>query len=373
MRSATQLIGVAVVMGGVACAARPRPAILARLDEVRSAPASEQARQWAPQAHAEAIRLEGLAISAFEAGDIEATETLSEGAIAGHEHAIVLARLARAEQRRRKAKEVQATARQELQKLQAQHQRLLSEATAFETRAQVHRAALPVAKLGSVGPKRRLARHRAAGALATQGRLLCVSARLLRPRDEIDETLAALDELETRLAVASRRDNLQDATRLRADCMELLSKSRIRASEDTSKPSPQGRVQPPTDVLLARLSAAGLRPSRDERGVSLPLDHLFDSGDSVSASGLKTLKVLSAAAQRQSGYRLLLVGHAGARGQQGRIEKQLAQIKSKLESEGAGSVVAMNAGMRQPLVPHGAPGSRKRNERLELVFVSPSW
>lgn len=367
----------AVLLVSCACTARPRPPSLTQLAEARSAPASQDARRWAPQAHAKALLLEKQANTAFNSDDGEATEILSEGALASHDHAWILAQLAKGEQRRATAQAALDESRKQLSALEAQRQSLQAEALSLEMRVRVATHSSSGEILGSASPARRLARHRAAGALATQARLLCVSARLLGQREAAGEVLLELDALESKLTLGAKAENLQKASKLRAKCLNLLSTVRA-ASQAPVIGATSGQVfsadhKLPTDALLAEFSSAGWSPSRDERGVVLPLADLFQGNGKLDSTGLKTLKGLAQAAKRQSRYPLLLVGHSSRRGQNAVVDDQLDTVKSALEKAGSGVVMAMNAGLRQPLVPHGSPGSRSRNQRLELVFVSPTW
>ena len=82
-------------LGLGACAPAPRPLLLAKVAQVRTSPAAQEAETWAPQAHAHALELEQRAEHAATAGNTAAAEILAEQALAAHEHAWVLTRLAR--------------------------------------------------------------------------------------------------------------------------------------------------------------------------------------------------------------------------------------------------------------------------------------
>jgi outer membrane protein OmpA-like peptidoglycan-associated protein len=374
-----------LVLGCAACTQTPRPASLDKVAEVHTAPATRDAEAWAPQAHAHALDLEQRSQRALSAGDAAGAALWADGALAAHEHAWVLARLARAERRRLSAEAELSGQQRALAELQTQEQRLSAEAGDLELRARVVKNALPLATQEAAGPERSEARRKAAAALATQGRLLCVAARLLGEADAVKDPLARLDELDRELdSVASARGAaankapkaLETATELRGECLRVISEARRRNSRNTT-PTPNGASatapQPvvPADLVLAELSAAGQSPARDERGVSVVLRDLFASDGSVSESGRIQLQQLGTTAKAHPEFPLLLVGHTASLDAQPAMDRQLAALSSALAALGLERVSAHDAGPRQPLLPPQLPRARERNQRIELVFVAP--
>jgi outer membrane protein OmpA-like peptidoglycan-associated protein len=124
-------------------------------------------------------------------------------------------------------------------------------------------------------------------------------------------------------------------------------------------------------MLLAELSAAGVMPSRDERGVSVVLRGLFGADGAVTATGRTELQRLGRVAKAHPDFPLLLVGHTGSEKPAPEVDRQLGAVKSELVGSGANRVEAHAAGQRQPLLPPQSPTARQRNERIELVFVAP--
>jgi len=369
-----------------ACTPTPRPASLDKVAEVRTSPATREAEAWAPQAHAHALELERRSQQALAAGDAAGAALLADGALAAHEHAWVLARLARAERRRLSAEAELTEQQRALAELQAQEQRLSAEAADLELRARVLKNALPLAAHDAAGPERSEARRKAAAALSTQGRLLCVAARLLGEADAVKEPLARLDELDRELdsAAAGARGAgagkapkaLETATELRGQCLRVISEARRRHSR-SNPPRPDaataGALLPavPADQVLAELSAAGQSPARDERGVSVVLRDLFAANGSLTEAGRTQLQQLGATAKAHPEFPLLLVGHTASPDAQPAMDRQLASLGSELASLGLERFSTHDAGPRQPLLPPQLPRARERNQRIELVFVAP--
>src|SRR5258706_15108039 len=94
--AAVLFLASAVACGGTGS---PRGAVSAmdEMDQVRGAPAAREGAELAPQAHRHAELERELAVKAREAGDDSAAALHAERAIAAYHHAVVLARLARAE------------------------------------------------------------------------------------------------------------------------------------------------------------------------------------------------------------------------------------------------------------------------------------
>ena len=377
----------ALVLCCSACAPTPpRPVLLDKVAEVRMSPAAREAETWAPQAHAHALELEQRSQRALAAGDVASSEILADGALAAHEHAWVLARLARAE-RRRLAADGELTEQQRvLSELQTQEQRLSAEAGELELRARVVKNALPLAVHEAAGPERTEARRKAAAALSTQGRLLCVAARLLGEADAVKDPLARLDDLDRELESSKAPRALETATELRGLCLRVISETRRKRSRVNPPASPAASTNAaappaapaaaasaalPADLVLAELSAAGQSPARDERGVSVVLRELFAANGSLTDSGRAQLQQLGATAKAHPDFPLLLVGHTASPEAKPAMDKQLASLGSELALLGVEHVSAHDAGPRQPLLPPQLPRARTRNQRIELVFVAP--
>jgi outer membrane protein OmpA-like peptidoglycan-associated protein len=386
---------------------------MARVAQVRSSPAAAEAQTWAPQAHAHALALEARAEETLRNGDAETADLLAEQAIAAHEHAWVMTRLARAERRRLEAEADLDAQRRALGEVRAQQQRLAAEAAALELRSQVLESALPVPPHDAAAPERQRARRRAAEALSAQARLLCVGARLLGERDRVEPLIARLDQLDRQLDAAAGATLLDAATELRAECLAVISAVRRQnaaptshssgpgpagassspgASSAPSSPGAVGAGSPgavsersaarpavavrgpiPADLLLHELSAEGAAPSRDERGIAVSLRDLFAADGSLTEPARAELARYGQVASRHPDFPVLLVGHgASARGAD-EVERRLATVSSALAGLGVSKIEVWSVGDREPLLPPRSPAASARNQRIELVFVAPGF
>jgi outer membrane protein OmpA-like peptidoglycan-associated protein len=375
---------LAFPLGLTACAPTPRPLLLAKVAEVRTSPAAQEAETWAPQAHAHALELEQSSERAATAGDTAAAEILAEHALAAHEHAWVLTRLARAERRRLSAEAELSEQQRALGELLAQDQQLSADAAALELRARVVRSALPLAAHDAATPERLEARRRAAAALSTQGRLLCVAASMLGEANAVKAPLGRLDELDRELDAGKAQKALEVATELRGECLRVISNAR-RQHSAVSAPAPVAAATKPSaaatssapsaaipaDLLLSELSTAGQLPSRDERGVSVVLRGVFAADGKLNDSGRGQLARLVEVAKAHPDFPVLLVGHTAVPDARAAMDRQLGALESELQTLGVERVASHDAGARQPLLPAQLPRARERNQRIELVFVAP--
>jgi outer membrane protein OmpA-like peptidoglycan-associated protein len=380
-------------LAAAGCGAPARPSAMARMAEVHAAPATSEAEAWAPQAHAHALELEARAESTLRDGDSEGAALIAERAIAAHEHAWALTRLARAERRRLDAEKELAEQRRALGELRAQHQRLSAEAAALELRAQVARSALPVPPHETSPVERREARRRAAAALSAQARLLCVGARLLGAEPRVAPVLARLDELDQKLASGAEAKSIEAATELRSECLGILSEirhqnsapaarlpSRAPASTEASgapaaaNPSAPASAAPlPADALLEELSAVGAAPSRDDRGVAVALRDVFGTDGKLTERARPEIERLVRVAGAHPDFPVLLVGHSSSERGTAEVERQLELLRTALAASGVSKLAVASVGDRQPLLPQRSPSARTRNQRIELVFVAPGF
>jgi outer membrane protein OmpA-like peptidoglycan-associated protein len=382
-------------LGLAACGAPARPPAMARMAEVHEAPATSEAEALAPQAHAHALELEAQAESALRDGDSEGAALIAERAIAAHEHAWALTRLARAERRRLDAEKELAEQRRALGELRAQHQRLAAEAAALELRAQVARGALPVPPHETSPVARREARRRAAAALSAQARLLCVGARLLGAEPRVAPVLARLDELDQKLTSGAEAKSIEAATELRSECLGIISEIRHQnaapaarlprqapasgeaasaaAAANPSAPAPASAAPLPADALLEELSVGGAAPSRDDRGVSVSLRDLFGPDGKLTERARPELERLVRVAEAHPDFPVLLVGHSSSDRGTAEVERQLELLRAALADSGVSKLAVASVGDRQPLLPQRSPSARARNQRIELVFVAPGF
>jgi outer membrane protein OmpA-like peptidoglycan-associated protein len=230
----------------------------------------------------------------------------------------------------------------------------------------VARETLPVPKSGPAGsPEREKARLQSARALATQARLLCSAARLLDPkRAELEAAFKKLDELDTRLASGGPAP-IDDARERQSACLRELTHTRRPATQK----NPAGAA---TDTLLARLSDASLEPSRDDRGVVVTLRLPFGKDDQLKSEAKTRLTELAGVAKANPAFPVQVVVHSGTKLPPTRETLRADRAAAALREAGAPSVAVHAVGTTLPGLDPARSGGGERNERVEVVFVSPS-
>lgn len=344
----------------------PRPTVLGDVDAARSSPAVRQAEQRAPQAYARAEQLRVRAEAAQKAGDTASAQILGEHALVAYERAVVLSRLALAEARQGDAAARLQHAEEQLHALDEQQKRVLSETENLELRARVLRDTLPLPVNKPSSPERERARLEASRALALQARLLCASARLLEPsRASITPLLTELEVLDGKLAKRTLPAPIDDATRLRSRCLNEL--SLVRRPATLASPA-SGE----SDLLLEQLSTAAYEPVRDDRGIVVTLRSAYTKPITLSEEGEKKLAALGRVASAHPGFPVLVVLHTAGASDPDRDRQRLDAAALALRGGGAARLDTALGGDAAPNVAPGGPSARERNERLEIVFVSPS-
>lgn len=350
----------------VACAPMPRPTVMSRVDVVRSGSAAQEARQVAPQAFAHAEQLRRRAERAYHNGDFAGAQILSEHALAAYEHAFILARLEKAEQRLAQAKVALSTASAKLDKLDKLQAHVASEADALEMRVHVAQDALPIVPSGPGSAAREHARWQAARSIAVQAKLLCVSAGLLGSKTpeliQARQNLAALDKT---LGKPLAKAPIDEAIAARSACLKQLTVARRPATHA----HPAAGI---ADALLAELSHAKLFPYRDDRGVVVTLRGVFHGGASLGEAAKKQLSKLGQVAKAHPDFPVLVVDHS-ARGRRTALgQKRAEAVAQALRDSGAPHVDAQAAGSAVPVVDPARPGAAARNARTEIIFVAPA-
>lgn len=350
------LLGVAT-----GCATPARPQIMSEVERTRQGAAVLDARKTAPQAYARAELFRQRAEQAYADHDLPTSQIWSEQALAAYLRATVEARLTRAENRLAEARVLEQQQSQRLAQLDAEQQKLAAESADLELRAKVLRDAEPLAKNEPASPEREKARREAARAIVTQGSLLCVAARLVDPsRAALAPLTAKADELRKKLDTAAPAP-IDDATALRSDCLrELTLARRPRAQQNPSLGE--------SDALLSELSRADFLPFRDDRGVVVTLHAPREAGK-LSAKVAEKLGELGRVAKAHPEFPLLVVSHDARAG--AKDDGLAAQAVEGLKAAGASRIEARSAGSTTPIVPPERPGAGARNERLEIIFVSP--
>lgn len=361
MSRSLPLLALLALLGASGCAAPARPQIMAEVERTRAGQAVVDARTSAPQAYARAALLEKRAEQAYSDNDLPAAQILGEQALAAYLRATVEARQTRAEARLAEARLSEKAQSQRLAQLESEQQRLSAEAADLELRAKVARDAEPLAKSEPASPEREKARREAARAIVTQASLLCVSARLVEPgRSALAALTSKAEELRKKLDTAAPTP-IDDATALRSDCLrELTLARRPRAQANPSRGE--------SDALLAELSRADFLPFRDDRGVVVAL-HAPREGGKLASKASAKLADLGRVAKAHPEFPVLVVSHdARASAKDDGLASQAVEL---LKAAGAARTEAKSAGNTTPVVPPERAGAAARNERLEIVFVSP--
>jgi len=347
------------VLGG--CATPARPQIMTEVDRTREGQAVIDARTAAPQAYARAELLRQRAEQSFASDDLATAQIWSEQALAAYLRATAEARLTRAENRLAESRVLEKQQSERLRQLEAEQQRLAAEAADLELRFKVARDAEPLAKSEPASPEREKARREAARAIVTQGSLLCVAARLVEPnRSALAPLLAKADELRKKTDSAAPAP-IDDATALRADCLRELTLARRPRAQ-------QNPAQGESDALLSELSRADFLPFRDDRGVVVTLHAPREAGK-LSRKVAEKLTELGRVAKAHPDFPVLVVSHdARSPSKDDALPNEAAEA---LKAAGATRIEARSAGSATPVVPPQRPGASTRNERLEVIFVSP--
>lgn len=349
----------------IGCAPATRPASLAELDRLRSAPAAREASGLAPQAFLSAEKLRREADRAFAEGDRTGADILAEQAVAAYTHAEVLARLARAEERRADASARAERAAVELSTIEASQRRVAAEADDLEMRLRVVRDAQPLSPSEPASAEREAARLVAARSIASQARLLCTATRMLgSDTTELTAAFTALDALDSGLSSKPKRAPIDEAIRLRTACLSEL--TRARRPAQSSAPE-AGKA----DTLLELLGKASFEPIRDDRGVVVVLRDLFE-GERPKATAGARLTALAQVAREHADFPVLVVVHSSRGGSARRDAARAEAVGKALREGGALHVEVRTAGDTLPVAPARPASTDKRNERVEVVFVAPS-
>jgi flagellar motor protein MotB len=361
----TALYG-ALGLFSAACGGAPlHIAALDNVERLRQTPGVRAGAALAPQAFAHAEEERAFAERAHAQGDDVAAELHAELATAAYEHAIVVARLARATVELADAQKQLGDATAQCQAVEASRTKLDADAKELEQRAQVARERLLPALSASATAERDTARLVEARSMAVEARLLCGAARLVAPSVAgLSEAEDAVNKVEVRLEKSARASLIDDATRARATCLDALTRGRRSLGGE------EGR----SDVLLEELSAnGGWDPSRDERGVVIALRGLFRGADLTQAAEAR-LKDLGRVAAAHPDFAVQVVVHDARQPAAGDAQdtRRAAAVTSALVAGGADAkrVQSALAGARIKVVDPADAGAAARNERVEVVFVT---
>ncbi len=351
----------------VSCGRPPRPPELAHAEQVSKSPAMLDAAKLAPQAVAHAEQLRQAADKAYQEGQIATADILAERAVAAYERVTVLARAARASEQERAAKAELAASEATLRDLDAEQARVNADTAALENLIHVIRDAQPVVRSGHTTADREQARFEAARSIAADARLLCVAASLLgKPVEGLADAQAEVTKLEETLGKHPRPVPIDEALRVRARCLSLLTLERRS----------QGNPGADADVVLTELSAAKqLDPRRDDRGVVVTLRPDVTGSDSRTRQAIAPVAKVAAAHPE---FPLLIVAHTSTRPSAADVDRAQAaadRVVKALEAAGIASTRVRTEMARGalPVLPEPIPPPRpSQNERVEVILVSPN-
>jgi hypothetical protein len=339
---------------------------MAEVDTVRKAPAAQTAAALAPEAFAHAEKIRREAEDAYQNGDVSGAQILGERAIAAYQHALVLARVAFANETASRARLALRDAEQKLAASDSEQKRVSAQADDLELRIKVIKDAVPVVAAGSADSAREQARLGAARSLALDAKLLCAAARLVGPETPVlGKAQGTVDEVDKRLREKPYPAPIESAMRARAECLAALTAARRPAGTASSV----GK----SDQLLSEISAmGGWSPMRDDRGVVVTLRELF-SQSQLTREGRDRLAALGRVAQAHADFPLQVVVHTRGAKSAGGDRQQGDTVAKALVDAGANKerVWVEAAGSAHPIIDPSLARDPSRNERIEIIFVDP--
>jgi flagellar motor protein MotB len=288
----------------------------------------------------------------------------AEHAMAAYEHALVMARAARAAANLADAQRALDQVSGVQQSLDASRSQLERDASDLAHRVEIARTQLQPAASAPASPDREAARLVAARSLAVEAHLLCAAARLIAPEAQgLSAAESNVSDAQAHLDHPGKVVAIDDAARSRVQCLDVLTRAR------RSSGAPLGAA----DGLLAELSASGgLDLARDERGVVVTLRGIYH-GSTLTDAGASTLKDLGRVAAAHPAFALQVVVHDAAPrpgGDPTDSDRGKAAAGALVDAGAtAGRVGVELAGAREPVADPASAAQRPRNERVDVVFV----
>lgn len=349
-----------------ACSHHAPPRTLADADTVARSPAAAQAQELAPQASGVAQGLLDEAHALEKNGSSEEAGVVAEEALAAFEEAFALTRAARAEIRIERAKQALDEDKVRLSSLQAAQLRATGEADAFELRARVALDKEALTDVPTLTPERARARRQAAVQLASEARLLCVSALLLgRHAESLTLAQKAVTTLESELdSGSSKADVYPRAAAARTSCLTELTLTRRPRAQ--AAPDAAG-----SDRLLADLAATTtVFAFRDDRGVVVNLRTPTTKTGELSEQARSIVQMLARTSKQHPEFPLLVVGHSASSADAEAATQAARAVAQALTEFGAAAPAVEPVGPKQPVVDPRVAGAATHNSRVEIVFVT---
>jgi hypothetical protein len=335
------------------------------MERVRAGADTQEGARMAPELYARAEQERRIALDAHAQGDDVGATLHAQRSVAAYEHALVVARLARAQTELADAQKAVSDASAQAQQVEASHASLEQQVQDLEGRLRLARERLMPAASESATGDREAARLLAARSMATEARLLCDAAQLVASDAAgLSDANDALAKLDDRFTKRPHPAPVDDAARVRAQCLDVLTRVRRAAGDDSGA----------SDALLSELSSAGgWDPVRDERGVVVTLHDAFH-GPALAPDAAKKLGDLGRVAAAHPGFAVQLVVHdatAPAPKDTTDAKRADAAVQALVGAGAAATrVKSETPGAREPLVDSSDTRVRARNERLDVVFVS---
>jgi hypothetical protein len=365
------LVSVSVGFGGLGgCAGAPlHIAAMDDVERVRMGPDVKQTESLAPEAYARAERERRYAIDAKAAGDDVAAALHAERALAAYSHALVVIRRSRADAELADAQTALDETSTQAQAVEASRAQLERDAQELEKRLRIAQGRMMPAASDRAPADREAARQVATRSMTVDARLLCDAAQLVGGDAAgagvagLSDALTDVGKLEDRLLKGVAQAPIDDAARVRARCLDALTRSHRTTGDDADA----------SDALLAELSASGgWTPGRDERGVVVTLHDAFQ-GAGLTPDATAKLKDLGRVAAAHPGFALQIVVHdANAPSAKDPTDSKRADAVTQALVAGGATAAKLKtelAGARAPVVDPSDQKARGRNERLEVVFV----
>jgi flagellar motor protein MotB len=367
--SGRAVLAAIVALTGFAAAAcgatQMHVAAIDDMERVRAGVDTQEGGRVAPELFARAEQERRISLDAHTHGDDVAATLHAQRAVAAYEHALVVARLARAQTELADAQKSLADTSAQAQQVEASRAELEKQVQDLEGRLRLARDRLMPAASDKATGDREAARLVAAQSMAAEARLLCDAAQLVASdASGLNDANDAVAKLEDRFAKRPHPAPIDDAARARAECLDVLTRVRRAAGDDAGA----------SDALLSELSSAGgWDPVRDERGVVVTLHDAFQ-GAALAPDVAKKLADLGRVASAHPGFAVQLVVHdASAPAAKDTTDAKRADAAVQaLVAAGAPAarIKSESAGAREPLVDPNDAKARARNERLDVVFVA---
>jgi len=336
-------------------------------EAVSASKAASEAKRYAPQAYAAAEKLRDEARHLYEEGLQDESAAAGDQAIAAYTEAFALARIAKASQRLRQAETALLAAEVEMSRLDLLQSEVARDADAFEMRARVHLDTEAVEDVDSLSPERAKARQVAARQLAAEATLLCLATRLLQSdAPGLDETTGEIAKLEKDLSFGSvKKDLYPRAANVRSECLRKLSIAR----RPVVQADPESAM---SDRLLKELSETGkLFSYRDDRGVVVNIGDVLNDKDELNEVAAEIHQLLGGVSKAHPDFPMLVVVHTSGRQDAKKAALLGQKAEAALKNAGATPVTVQNVDDAQPLVSKRVNGAEKKNQRVEVVFVTP--